>query len=113
MTTVLLIVIAKIFMIAAWYMHLKFPGLKMYEAVFLSWLLAFFEYSLAIPAIRYGKEQFSIPEIQTMQIIFMLIAFIGFSMLILNVKMTHNHFIGFGFLMAGAAFIYNAEGFGS
>ncbi len=109
MIAVSLLFLAKIFLMIAWYSHLKFPDLAMWQAALISWGFAFFEYSLAIPAIRMGEKQFSLPEIQVMQFLFLMIAFLGFSVFMFQVKLNHNHLIGFALMFIGAALVYNAN----
>ncbi len=41
----------------AWYLHLKFKSWPLVKAIFLSWLIAFFEYCLQVPANRCGRCQ--------------------------------------------------------
>jgi hypothetical protein len=54
MLTVLLLTISNIFMILAWYGHLKFPHLPMVAAIFIGWGIALIEYCFAVPANRLG-----------------------------------------------------------
>ena len=52
--TILLLTVSNIFMTTAWYGQLRFPGAKLWVAILVSWLIAFVEYCLAVPANRIG-----------------------------------------------------------
>ena len=54
MLTVLLLVGSNTFMNLAWYGHLKFQSVSLLLAILASWLIALPEYSLQVPANRYG-----------------------------------------------------------
>src|SRR5438270_13289290 len=54
-TTVLLLIASNLFMTIAWYGHLKYPQISTTKAIAGSWLIAFFEYCLQVPANRIGN----------------------------------------------------------
>jgi len=54
LTTVLLLIGSNCFMTWAWYGHLKKSGWTIPVAIVVSWLIAFFEYTLQVPANRIG-----------------------------------------------------------
>ena len=54
MRTVILLSASNTFMTFAWYYHLQQKGWPLWNAIALSWLIAFFEYRLMVPANRYG-----------------------------------------------------------
>ena len=54
MLTVLLLIGSNTFMNLAWYGHLKFQSAPLLLAILASWLIALPEYSLQVPANRYG-----------------------------------------------------------
>jgi hypothetical protein len=55
MSPILMLVIANLFMTFAWYGHLKnLKGRPLILAIFSSWIIAFFEYCLQVPANRIG-----------------------------------------------------------
>ena len=58
MKTILLLCCSNIFMTMAWYGHLRFPHLHMWLAILIGWGLAFFEYTLMVPANRPGAVRF-------------------------------------------------------
>jgi uncharacterized protein (DUF486 family) len=50
MRTIALLLASNIFMTFAWYYHLQQKGWSLWKAILLSWLIAFFEYCLMVPA---------------------------------------------------------------
>jgi uncharacterized protein (DUF486 family) len=67
MKTVLLLICSNIFMTAAWYGHLKYRTAPLLLVIGLSWLIAFPEYALQVPANRIGHETFSAPQLKIIQ----------------------------------------------
>lgn len=103
---ILLLIGSNVFMTFAWYGHLKFKAAPLYAAVIFSWLIAFVEYWLAVPANRIGHEVYSAAELKTMQEVITLAVFACFSVLYLKEALTWNHAIGFGLIALGAFFIF-------
>ena len=54
MRTVLLLLGSNVFMTFAWYGHLRFREVPLWQAIGVSWLIALFEYCLQVPANRIG-----------------------------------------------------------
>lgn len=54
--TILLLTASNVFMTFAWYGHLKFHDLPLWKVVLISWLIAFLEYCLMVPANRIGYD---------------------------------------------------------
>ena len=54
MTTVLLLLASNVFMTIAWYWHLRYKDVPLWQAIVVSWSIAFIEYCLAGPANRMG-----------------------------------------------------------
>ena len=52
--TVLLLIGSNAFMTTAWYWHLRFRDLPLWQVILVSWSLALIEYCLAVPANRYA-----------------------------------------------------------
>ena len=61
-----------------------------------SWLIAFFEYCLQVPANRYGHGQFTAPQLKIMQEVITLVVFGFFSVLFLKEKLRWNEIAGTG-----------------
>jgi len=103
---VLMLVCSNVFMTFAWYGHLKFKTSPIWLAVTASWLIAFFEYWLAVPANRIGSQAYSAAELKTIQEVVTLSVFAVFSVFYLKEALTWNHAFGFALIAAGAAFIF-------
>lgn len=103
---IVLLIASNVFMTFAWYGHLKFPNQALWLVVMISWGIAFFEYWLAVPANRIGHEVYSAAELKTMQEVITLSVFAIFSVFYLKEPLTLNHLVGFGFIAAGAFFIF-------
>ena len=64
--TLLLLTVSNVFMLSAWYLHLRYLAAKpWYIAAYLSWGIAFFEYSVHIPANRIGHTVFILAQLPT------------------------------------------------
>lgn len=105
---VALLVCSNLFMMFAWYGHLRFKAAPLAIVVLVSWGIAFFEYWLAVPANRIGHGVYSAAELKTVQEVITLLVFAGFSVAWLKEPLTLNHAIGFALIAAGAAFVFRA-----
>ena len=115
--TILLLVMSNTFMTLAWYGHLKlrrmsrFASLSLFVVILLSWGIAFFEYSLQVPANRIGFKEnggpFSLIQLKVIQEVISVIVFIGFTLIIFkNEQFRLNHIIGFAFLILAVYFMF-------
>lgn len=107
MLTIALLVASNVFMTVAWYGHLKFPNAPLWQVVLVSWLIAFFEYCLMVPANRYGYLEFSGVQLKTIQEIITLVVFAGFAVFYLGETLKWNHLASFGCLVAAAFFMFH------
>lgn len=105
--TIGLLIASNVFMTFAWYGHLKFTATPLWIVILVSWGIAFFEYVLQVPANRIGHGHFSAAELKTIQEIITLSVFAIFSVLYLKEPLSWNHFVGFGFIVAGGFFIFH------
>lgn len=105
--TIGLLLASNIFMTFAWYGHLKFKTMPLVTVVLVSWGIAFFEYCLMVPANRIGHGYFSAAQLKTLQEVITLSVFVVFSALYLKEPISWNHLVGFGFIAAGAFFIFH------
>ncbi|MBX9876088.1 MAG: DMT family protein [Beijerinckiaceae bacterium] len=103
---ILLLCGSNIFMTTAWYGHLRFTDRPLWVVVMVSWLIAFFEYWLAVPANRYGAEVYAPAQLKTMQEVITLVVFAIFSVVYLREQFTINHAIGFALIALGAYFVF-------
>ena len=106
MLTVLLLIGSNIFMTFAWYGHLKYTNVPLWQAIVVSWGIAFFEYCLQVPANRYGYLQFSAVQLKTIQEIITLLVFAGFATTYLGASLRWNHFVSFALLVGAAYFMF-------
>jgi uncharacterized protein (DUF486 family) len=106
MRTVLLLVASNVFMTAAWYGHLKYKHVPLWQAIVVSWLIAFFEYCLQVPANRWGHGQFSATQLKIMQEVITLVVFTGFSIWYLGEHPRWNHVVAFALIVAAVLFAF-------
>ena len=117
LNTILLLIMSNAFMTVAWYGHLKmktmsrFENISLIAVILISWGIAFFEYSLQVPANRYGFREnggpFSLVELKVIQEVISILVFIVFTLLIFkNEHFRLNHIIGFAFLVLAVYFIF-------
>ena len=100
----LLLLGSNIFMTFAWYGHLKYKSSPLFLAILASWGIAFFEYTLMVPANRLGSSVYSVVQLKTIQEILTLVVFAGFSTWYLGQPLKWNHYAAFA-LIVGAAFL--------
>jgi uncharacterized protein len=105
---VLLLIGSNVFMTTAWYWHLRFKEVPLWQVILISWGLAFFEYCLAVPANRYGSAAYSAAQLKTIQEVVTLTVFGVFSVVYLQQSITWNHVIGFALIASGAFFVFRA-----
>jgi uncharacterized protein (DUF486 family) len=104
--TPVLLVLSNIFMTYAWYGHLKdFKSKPLWVAVFASWLVAFLEYCLQVPANRIGFQQagFTLAQLKIMQEVVTMCVFAGFAVFYMGERLTMN-FLYAGLCMVAAVF---------
>lgn len=78
---VAMLFLANIFMTFAWYGHLKtHKESALWIAILVSWGIAFFEYTIQVPANRWGSEHFTLPQLKIIQEIITMVVFAGFSL---------------------------------
>jgi uncharacterized protein len=109
LTPIILLSLSNVFMTFAWYGHLRFKEQPLLLVIVVSWLIAFFEYCLAVPANRWGSAVYSPAELKTMQEVITLTVFAVFSALYLKEPITLNQGIGFAFIAVGAFFVFSGR----
>src|ERR1035437_8370574 len=65
--TIAMLFLSNCFMTAAWYGHLRFKSAPLWLAILASWGLAFFEYTLQVPANRWGYGALSAYQLKIIQ----------------------------------------------
>lgn len=101
---VTLLCCSNLFMLFAWYGHLRSLKEKPYIiALLVSWGIAFFEYTLMIPANRLGATQFSLAQLKIMQEVITLAVFVPFALLYMKEKFSWD-FVWAGLCLCGAVY---------
>lgn len=99
-----LLVGSNVFMTFAWYAHLKNLGGKpLIIAILVSWGIAFFEYTLQVPANRIGFGVLSLGQLKVMQEVITLAVFIPFAVLYMKQPLKLDFFYA-GLCMIGAVY---------
>ncbi|AER55722.1 hypothetical protein DSC_05355 [Pseudoxanthomonas spadix BD-a59] len=101
---ILMLVGSNVFMTFAWYGHLKHKSAPLLITILASWGIAFFEYSLQVPANRMGSAVYSVVQLKTIQEVITLVIFAGFSAWFLGQPLKWNHYAAFA-LIVGASFL--------
>lgn len=116
--TIVLLLIANVFMTFAWYGHLKLQQMKLigadtpvYLIILLSWGLALVEYCFMVPANRMGfignGGSFTLMQLKVIQEVITLLVFTLFSLLIFKGEALHwNHFAAFVCLIMAVYFVF-------
>jgi uncharacterized protein (DUF486 family) len=90
--TVLLLTLSNIFMMFAWYAHLKDLHEKPWiVAALLSWSIALFEYLLQVPANRIGYTRFELGQLKILQEVITLAVFIPFALVYMQEPIRLNY----------------------
>jgi uncharacterized protein len=102
--TVLLLAASNVFMTFAWYAHLKHLREKPWIiAALVSWLIAFFEYMIQVPANRIGYTRLTVPQLKILQEVITLSVFVPFSVLYMHNAVKLNY-LWAGFCLLGAVY---------
>jgi len=102
--TVLLLTGSNVFMTFAWYAHLKNLGTRpLIVAILVSWGIAFFEYTLQVPANRIGFGMLSLGQLKVIQEVITLAVFIPFAIFYMKQPLRID-FIWAALCMVGAVF---------
>ena len=116
--TVVLLVIANVFMTFAWYGHLKLQQMKilsantpLYAVILLSWGIALAEYCFQVPANRMGFHEnggsFSLMQLKVLQEAITLIVFTVFTVVFFKGEaLQWNHFAAFVCLIAAVYLVF-------
>ncbi|MEZ7875061.1 MAG: DMT family protein [Bacteroidales bacterium] len=114
--TILLLVVANVFMTFAWYGHLKLQEMgkitdwPLFAVILFSWSIAFFEYAIQIPANRIGYlgngGPFSLMQLKIIQEITTLVVFSVFSIVVFKTQIQWNHFAAFLCLILAVYFVF-------
>jgi len=107
--TIMLLLVSNSFMLCAWYFHLKAWGDKpWYLAALLSWGIAFFEYTVHIPANRLGAEVLTLPQLQIIQVGISLLVFAPFAIFIMGQPIKLDYLWASLCLVGAAFFVFRS-----
>ena len=102
--TIGLLICSNIFMTIAWYGHLKYHNIALWQAILVSWLIALPEYAFQVPANRIGYgDHISPSQLKVVQEAITLMVFAGFTTLYFKEQLHWNHAVSF-LLLVGAVF---------
>jgi uncharacterized protein len=102
--TVLLLLVANVFMTFAWYAHLRnLSDRPWIVAALVSWGIALFEYLLQVPANRIGHTELDLGQLKILQEIITLTVFVPFAWLYMNEPVRWNY-LWAGLCLCGAVF---------
>ncbi|MBS2009124.1 MAG: DMT family protein [Cyanobacteria bacterium SZAS TMP-1] len=101
-----LLTISNVFMTFAWYGHLKFKGAPIWQAILISWLIAFLEYCFQVPANRIGSYEFSAAQLKIIQEVITLLVFSGFSILYLKEQLRWNYLVAFALVIGAVVAVF-------
>ena len=115
--TVILLVIANVFMTLAWYGHLRFKEVSWFATlglpaiILISWGIAFFEYIFQVPANRIGSDieggPFTLWQLKILQEAITLVVFSVFVLFFFKGQtLKPNHLIGFALMIGAVYFVY-------
>ncbi|HNW48248.1 MAG: DMT family protein [Bacteroidales bacterium] len=115
--TILLLVVANIFMTIAWYGHLKLQqngmigNWPLYGVVLFSWMIALVEYSFQVPANRIGYigngGAFTLMQLKVIQEVITLVVFVVFTTILFKGEVLQwNHFAAFACLIMAVFFVF-------
>lgn len=103
MKTVLLLLASNVFMTVAWYGHLRHKGFPLLATILVSWLIAFPEYCLQVPANRFGHANFSAPQLKILQEAISILVFLAFCAAYLKEPIRWNHVAALSLILCGVA----------
>lgn len=100
-----MLAVSNIFMTFAWYGHLKDLADKpWYLAVLISWLIAFFEYLVQVPANRFGDaHHIELGQLKILQEVVTLAVFVPFATFYMQRPLSLN-FLWAGLCLCGAVY---------
>lgn len=117
LTTILLLIVSNVFMVMAWYGHLRLQetGIStswpLWLVILFSWGIALAEYCFQVPANRIGYAgnggPMSLVQLKVAQEVITLVVFTIFSLLVFdNVTLRWNHIVAFLLLIGAVYFAF-------
>jgi uncharacterized protein (DUF486 family) len=106
LTTVVLLFASNIFMNFAWYGHLKKMEYPLWQAILVSWGIAFFEYVLMVPANRIGFQTLSIFQLKILQEVITISVFVLIAIFYFKEALKWNYLVAFVFIVGAVFFVF-------
>ena len=104
LTTTGMLMVSNLFMLFAWYGHLKTLSARHWAvAALVSWGIALFEYLIQVPANRLGATVMSVGQLKVLQEVVTLTVFVPFAVLYMQQKLTLNY-LWAGLCLVGAVY---------
>ncbi len=104
LVTALMLAVSNLFMIFAWYGHLKnLSSSPWYVAALISWGIALFEYLIQVPANRIGYTELSLGQLKILQEVITLSVFVPFAVLYMNQPLKWDYLYA-GLCLIGAVY---------
>ena len=105
--TVGLLCVSNLVMLYAWYGHLRsLSGAPVWMAILVSWLIAFVEYCVAVPANRIGAKTMTLEQLKITQEAVTLLVFMPFSVLVMRQPVSSNYLAPAVCIFAAVFFIF-------
>lgn len=109
-TTVILLCVSNLFMLYAWYGHLRsLSGAPVWVAVLVSWSIALLEYAFMIPANRMGARTMSLEQLKITQEAVALLTFVPFSVLVMKQAVSWNYLAAAVCILAAVYFVFRGS----
>lgn len=107
--TLLLLSVANLFMLYAWYGHLKDLHQKpLWLAILVSWGIALIEYCFQVPANRIGFTQLSLAQLKILQEVITLLVFVPFAVLYMQQPLKWDYVWAGVCLLGAVYFVFRA-----
>ena len=105
--TVGLLVVSNLIMLYAWYGHLRsMSNAPMWMVIVVSWLIAFVEYCVMIPANKIGAKTMSLEQLKILQEAIALLTFVPFSIVVMGKAVSWNYAAAAVCIFAAVFFVF-------
>lgn len=108
--SIILLIFGNVFMMFAWYAHLKELNQKSWlVAALVSWFIALFEYLLQVPANRIGYTVLTVGQLKIIQEVITLSLFVPFSVYYLREPLKLDYLWAFFCLLGAVYFVFREK----
>ena len=105
--TVGLLVVSNLIMLYAWYGHLRsMSNAPVWMVIVVSWLIAFVEYCVMIPANKIGAKTMSLEQLKILQEAIALLTFVPFSIVLMDKAVSWNYAAAAVCIFAAVFFVF-------